>query len=172
MTEQSREPEATASEPQPTDLLDSLRELGQALPVSFQPNSHDAGPLLAGVIFYLATGSLEAPKVDVPNQAEVNAELQEQTRLNEAESRIAELQRQLAAKDAGPSPVAPPPIAAVEPTPAAPVDAPAPGAETPQATAPVDAPAPGTREPTEAEMVAAWQAAQGTPTAPEGTVGS
>lgn len=105
-------PESTeAAASQPADLLENLRELGTALPVSFQPNAHDSGPLLAGVIWYLATGSLVPPRVDQPTQQEVNNDLAEQTRYNEAEAKIAELERKLAAESAGPSPVAPPPVA-------------------------------------------------------------
>lgn len=146
-----------AAESTPADLLDNLRELGQALPVSFQPTSHDSAALLAGVIYYLATGSLIAPRVDVPNQAEINADLAEQTRLNEADAKIAELERQLAAQSAGPAAVAPAPVAAA-------------GTEefTPAPQAP-DAPAPKAgAAPTEAELIAAWQAQQ----AGSGAVGS
>lgn len=176
----SESTEAKAS--QPTDLLDNLRELGEALPVSFQPNAHDAGPLLAGTIWYLATGSLVAPKVDAPTQAEINAELHEATRISEAEAKVAELERKLAAQDAGPAAVAPAPVAPVEPAPSAPVDvAPPSGADdsaaiqeainaagaAPQAppaapvpAAPAQAPAPGQVDPPAAAP------------APEGTVGS
>lgn len=146
-------PDALASTP--NDLLENLRELGQALPVSFQPTSHDSAPLLAGVIYYLATGSLIAPRVDVPNQAEINADLAEQTRLNEADAKIAELERQLAAQSAAPAAVAPAPTAPVEPGAVAPLDPPAPAAP--------DAP------PTEAQLIAAWQAQQA---AGSGAVGS
>lgn len=155
MNDAAAAPDAAAAST-PNDLLDNLRELGQALPVSFQPTSHDSAPLLAGVIYYLATGSLIAPRVDVPNQAEVNAELAEQTRLNEAEAKVAELERQLAAAGAGPAAVAPAPTAPVEPGAVAPLDPPAPAAP--------EAPAP-----TEADLIAAWQAQQA---ASSGAVGS
>lgn len=126
MTQDSLTESAAAdkSAPQitPSDLLDNLRELGEALPVSFQPTSHDSGFLTAGLIWYLATGSLVAPRVDVPDQAQVNADLVEQTRLNEAEARVAELERQLAAQSAGPAAVAPAPTVSTEPAPSAPID--------------------------------------------------
>lgn len=150
----------------PSDLLDNLRELGQALPVSFQPTSHDAGYLTAGLVWYLATGSLVAPRVDVPDQAQVNADLHEQTRLNEAEAEIAALQRQLAAQGAGPAAVAPAPIVPAEPTPTPP--APPVDGETPK---------PNTFAVTEAgvdpeALKAAEALIAASKTPPTGTVGS
>jgi hypothetical protein len=171
------ETEAAASESTPTDLLDNLRELGEALPVSFQPTASDAGPLLSGVIYYLATGSLQAPRVDVPNQAEVNAELAEQTRVNEAEAKVAELERKLAAQDAGPSPVAPAPVAAVPEQPASPAP---PAAVEPAPTAPTEADSPAPiGEPAAGTPSAPVEPATGTvdppsasPAPPSGTLGS
>lgn len=155
MTDQPAEStEAAASSP--TDLLDNLRELGEALPVSFQPNAHTSGPLLAGLIYYVATGSLVAPRVDTPNQAEINAELAETTRINEAEAKVAELERQLSAQGAGAAPVVPAPVAPVEPAPTPPLDV-----APPAAVEPGPAPTPPQVDP-----------ATAAPVAPDGTVGS
>lgn len=133
----------TAAEPQKTagesanELFENLRELGTALPVNFHPTSHDASAITAGLVYYLATGSLEPPVVETPDEASERAVLHEQTELNEERARVAELERQLAATKAGPSPVAPPPVAEA-PAPTAPVD---PVAATPT-TPPEPAPAP------------------------------
>jgi hypothetical protein len=113
------EPQKTAGE-QSNDLLENLRELGAALPVSFHPSAADGGAITAGIVYYLATGSLVAPVVEAPDEATERAALREQTELNEQKARVAELKRQLAATKAGPSPVAPP--VAEAPAPTAPVD--------------------------------------------------
>lgn len=115
---ESTAPTETAPEITPTDLLDNLRDLGKALPVNFQPNAHDAGALTAGIIWYLATGSLVPPKVDTPDEAAAKAELADTTALNAEKARVAELERQLAAAGAKPSPVAPAPVAPVAEAPA------------------------------------------------------
>jgi hypothetical protein len=141
---------AEADKLTPADLLDSLRELGQALPVNFQPTSHDSAAITAGLVYYLATGSLEAPRIEAPDEAATRLALAEQTRENELLAQIADLERQAKARDTPASPVAPAPVAdvptvpaetipvATEPTPIVPSD---PDAAIAQPTVP-DTPAP------------------------------
>lgn len=134
------EPETT-----PTDLLENLLELGEALPVNFQPTSHSAAPLVAGLVWYLATGSLVPPKVEAPDEAAARIDLAELTALNEEKAKVAELERKLAAAGASPAAVAPAPVApvAVEPTPIAAVEDTAPAAPVdPEAATPINADAP------------------------------
>lgn len=105
------------------DLFENLRELGQALPVNYLPTFHDAPQITAAIVYYLATGSLEPPRIEAPDEAAARLELADQTRENELTARIVELERQAKARDAGPASVAPAPVAEVPtvPTPTPPV---------------------------------------------------
>ena len=128
--------------------LDQLQELGEALPVSSQPTTSGLSSIVAGLVYYLDTGSLTAPVVAAPEPAAVAAASAEQTELAKAQSELNKLKRQLAAAQAAPSPVAPAPPSPVTPTEPAPVTTPAeptpivavPPAE-PVVTPPAEAPA-------------------------------
>jgi hypothetical protein len=145
----------------PADLLDNLRELGSALPVSSLPTPSDAAPILSGIVYYLATGSLVAPVVERPNETEQRAADAEQSRIAELESQVETLRRQGEAGSVSASPVAPPPVAPVEPAAATPAEPVAPA----EPAAPAEPVAPAPVDPTVA-----------TPTTPpvpaEGTTGS
>lgn len=117
------EAEAQAPEPTPADLLDNLRDLGTALPVSLQPTAADMPLMIAGLSYYLATGSLIAPVVAAPDPIAAQAAEQEQSRIAELETQLAESNRKAAAAGVGPAAVAPAPIAAAaEPEPVAPAE--------------------------------------------------
>lgn len=140
--------EAESDKLTPNDFYESIRELGLALPVNLQPTSHDAAAVVAGLSWYLATGSLEVPRVEVPDEVAERQALVDQTRENELLSRVAELERQATARDTPPSPVAPAPVAAVpeaaatgpavpaEPAPTAPNEAGTTVGEVPPAVSP------------------------------------
>ena len=133
----------------PVDL-EQLQELGAALPVSSQPTATSLSQIVAGLVYYLDTGSLTAPVVAAPDPVAVAAASSEQTELAKAQSELNKLKRQLAAAQAPPSPVtpgapvSPEPITppAVDPTaPVTPEPTTPPTAEPPPA-APVADPAP------------------------------
>lgn len=95
-------------------LLEQLRELGAALPVSETPTTADLPLIVSGLIRYAETGSLEPPKVETVSPQTVAVETAEQARIAELESQVTERERQLNAQAAGPAEVLPTP-----PTPAA-----------------------------------------------------
>lgn len=108
-------------------LLEQLRELGAALPVSATPTTADAPLILSGLVRYIETGSLEPPVDTTPTPATVAVQNAEQSRIAELETEVAERDRQLAAREAGPAEVAPAPVEpAPEPAPAAEPAAPVP----------------------------------------------
>lgn len=129
--------------------LDQLQELGEALPVSSQPTASGLSSIVAGLVYYLDTGSLTAPVVAAPEPAAVAAASAEQTELAKAQSELNKLKRQLAAAQAAPSPVAPAPPSPVTPAEPAPVVTP-PAEPTPIVAVPPAEPAPVVTPPAEA----------------------
>ncbi|HUY08225.1 MAG TPA: hypothetical protein VMW80_02090 [Candidatus Dormibacteraeota bacterium] len=101
--------------------LEQLQELGEALPVSSQPTASTSSSILAGLVYYLDTGSLTAPVVAAPDPVAVAAASAEQTELARAQSELNKLKRQLAAAQAPASPVSLVPTAPTSPVPVEPV---------------------------------------------------
>jgi hypothetical protein len=101
------------------NLFDALHDLGAALPESARPAPGAVANILAGMIRYLDTGSLELPAPDErPSDASVAAVSAENSRIAELESQVNALRQADAVAAAGPSPVAP--AAPETPAPAAP----------------------------------------------------
>ena len=111
-------------------LLSQLQTLGEALPVNAQPTAASLDPIVAGLVYYLETGSLAAPVVAEPEPQAVAAATAENTIVARLETQLKEAQDQLEAAQAAPSPVAPAPPAPApppaEPAPAAPAASEAP----------------------------------------------
>lgn len=108
-------------------LLEQLRNLGAALPVSETPTTADVPLILSGLIRYTETGSLEPPKIEEPDPLAAAAAQAENSKVAELETKLREAETANAATAAAPSPVLPPPAA--EPAPA-PAETDKPGIET------------------------------------------
>jgi hypothetical protein len=118
-------------------LLEQLRELGAALPVSECPTTADLPLVVSGLVYYAETGSLEPPKVEEPTPQTIAAAEAEQTRVAELETQLREAEQRSAAAAAGPSPAFNPPGAGeAGPDPAAVMD----GAQEPAAQEPAVTP--------------------------------
>lgn len=104
-------PSDTGTEPRPgstTKLMDSLIPLGQSLPESHKPAPATLSHLLAGLLYWLETGSTEPPPVEEAPTTVVT------TKDAEIAALKAELEAATNAANATPvaaSPVAPSPVA-------------------------------------------------------------
>src|SRR4051794_27925488 len=101
---------ATSSDNEKVNLFDALHDLGAALPESSRPSPNAQGNIIAGMVRYLDTGSLELPAPDErPDDATVAAQSAENSRIAELEGEVNQLRQRDAVAQAGPSPVAPEP---------------------------------------------------------------
>jgi hypothetical protein len=112
-----------------TRLLESLEQCGEALPESHRPSIGATPNLLAGLLYWLETGTLEPPE---PVAAEAQIKTAEQVRIEQLEAELA------AARESKP-PIAPSPVAPAPPSPSGSAD-PAPASPGAGATSPVDPP--------------------------------
>lgn len=76
-------------------LLDSLAELGEALPYSDVPDPSQVSTVLAGLVRYVQTGSLTPPEPP-PGNEQAAARTQQDAELARLTSKVEALQRKLA----------------------------------------------------------------------------
>lgn len=107
-----------------TDLTDRLQALGEALPESHRPVPHQVPNIVSGLIYWLETGSLDAPVYETDQPQPVT----------NLDAENAELRAQIAALEANQKPA--PPVTAAVPVPDSTL------AKSPAATTPTD-PVPG-----------------------------
>lgn len=123
-----------------TRLMDDLIPLGASLPESHKPSPATVPQLLAGLLYWLETGSMEAPKVET-TQPQITTSKDAMIAELKAQLQAAQTAAENAAHPVGPSPVAPapisPPIAASPVAPAATETQPGASSTEPPAAVPV-----------------------------------
>lgn len=137
----------SSNAPQPgliTRLMDDLIPLGEKLPESHKPSPATVPLLLAGLLYWLETGSMEPPKIETASPTVVTTK----------DAEIAELKAQLQAAQTAAAnaadPVAPSPVApTLPPNDAAPVATPPVASP---AEVPSTAPQPGASVPNVSEV--------------------
>lgn len=133
-------PEGTTTDPQPgiiTRLMDDLIPLGEKLPESHKPSPATLPHLLAGLLYWLETGSTEPPKVEITQVSPVTSQDAEIAKLK-AELESAKAAASNAANPIPASPVAPAPISPAVPVASSPTPTVTPPeASTPPAAVPV-----------------------------------